>query len=174
VLIDKYLPQWDVREHHEVTIQLLPEEAYRAVKALDFGRSRLIRVLFAVRGMPRKTTMTLEALTSAGFVVLEEDPPTEVVLGLIGRFWRAKGGVRKVSADDFLSFADPGFVKAAWNFRVEETEAGSKVSTETRVLATDASAHRSLRRYWLLVGPFSALIRREMLRLIKRSSKRPI
>lgn len=168
MLIDRYLPKWDVREHHQITIQSSLEEAYRAVKTLDLGRSRLIRVLFALRGMPHKSPMTLESLESVGFVVLEEDPPTEIVLGLIGRFWKTKGGVRKIAADDFVSFADPGFVKAVWNFRAEATEDSSNVSTETRVLATDAQAQRSFRRYWFFVRPFSGLVRREALRLIRR------
>ena len=40
------------------------------------------------------------------------------------------------------------------------------MSTETRVLCADAAALRSFRRYWLVVGPFSGLIRILMLRAI--------
>ena len=168
MLIDKYLPKWDVSEYHQISIDLPPQQAYQAVKALDLGRSRLIRVLFTLRGLPHEDPMTLEALTSIGFVVLEEVPPAEIVLGLVGQFWRMRRGVHRVEATEFLSFADPGFVKAAWNFRVQRVANGSIVSTETRVVATDAQARRSFRRYWFFVRPFSGLIRREALRLIKR------
>ena len=167
MLIDRFLPRWDVREHHEIKIQTAPEEAFQAIKNLDLGRSRVIRMLFAARGLPGNKSMTLETLTAVGFVVLGEDPPTEIVLGLLGKFWRMRGGLRKVDAEDFVSFVDPGFVKAAWNFWVEPADGGSSVSTETRVLATDASAQRSFRLYWFLVGSFSALIRREALRVLK-------
>ena len=167
MLIDKYLPRWDVSEYHQISIDLPPQQAYQAVKALDLGRSRLIRVLLTLRGLPHEDPMTLETLRSIGFVVLEDDPPTEIVLGLVGRFWRMRGGIRKSAADDFVSFADPGFVKAAWNFRVQRVANGSIVSTETRVMATDDASRRSFRRYWFFIGPFSALVRREALRLIK-------
>jgi hypothetical protein len=72
VLIDRYLPKWDVRERHEMAIQTSPEQAYRAVTDLDLGRSRLNRILFTIKGLPRKKAMTLDTLKSVGFVVLEE------------------------------------------------------------------------------------------------------
>jgi len=170
VLIDRFLPRWDVREHHEIKIQTAPEEAFQAIMNLDLGRSRIIRILFAARGLSGKKSMTLEGLTAVGFVVLGDDPPTELVLGLVGKFWRMRGGLRKVGAEDFVSFVDPGLVKAARNFRVEQADGGSSVSTETRVLATDASAQRSFRLYWFFVGPFSALIRRQAHHLIGNRS----
>ncbi len=168
VLIDQYLPNWDVHELHEIKILIPPVQAYRAVKDLDLGRSLLIRILFTIRGLPHRNAVTLETLKQVGFVVLEEDPPTEIVLGLIGRFWKMRGGLRAFEAIEFVSFADPGFVKAAWNFHVAPTVGGSMVTTETRIIATDAPSRRAFRRYWFFIGPFSGLIRREALRLIKR------
>jgi hypothetical protein len=167
-LIDKHLAEWDVCEYHEITLQVPPDRAYQALKKVDLGRSWLIRTLFTLRGLPHENSITLETLTSVGFVVLEESPPTEIVLGLVGRFWKMRGGLKAFEADEFVSFADPGFVKAAWNFHVTPTEGGSKVGTETRVVATDDASRRSFRRYWFFVRPFSGLIRREALRLIKR------
>jgi len=43
----------------------------------------------------------------------------------------------------------------------------STIVTETRIVCTDADARRKFRLYWRLVGPFSALIRRILLRSIK-------
>lgn len=167
MLLDDFLPQWDVRERHEVLVPLPPDLAYQAVKELDLSRSLLIRMLFSLRGLPSGNSLTLQNLTTVGFVVLAEDPPAEIVLGLTGRFWKMRGGIRRLNADEFVSFADPGFVKAAWNFRVQQSASGSTVSTETRVFATDERSRRSFRRYWIFVRPFSGLIRREALRLIK-------
>ncbi|MEX2625150.1 MAG: hypothetical protein WD651_15645 [Acidimicrobiia bacterium] len=170
MLIDRFLPRWDVCEYDEVTIQTPPEEAYQALMDLDIGRSRIIRTLFAARGLPRGNSMRLANLAAVGFVVLAEDPPNEIVFGLVGKFWTMRGGLQKIGAEDFISFTAPGLVKTAWNFRVERGDSGSKVSTETRVQATDESSLRSFRRYWFLIGPFSALIRREALRLVKASA----
>ena len=55
VLIDRYLTQWDVREHHKITLELSPERAYQAVKDLDLGRSLLIRFLFTVEACHTRT-----------------------------------------------------------------------------------------------------------------------
>lgn len=172
MLLDAFLSQWDVRERHEILVPLTPESTYQAIKDLDLSHSRLIRTLFALRGLPSGNSLTLRNLTEDGFVVLAEDPPTEIVLGLIGRFWKMRGGLNAFEAGEFVSFADRGFVKAAWNFHVAPAEGGSTVSTETRVAATDDASRRSFRRYWFFIGPFSGLVRREALRLIKRSSKK--
>ena len=46
------------------------------------------------------------------------------------------------------------------------------VTTETRTAATDPTSLRHFARYWMLVGPFSALIRRLMLRIAKSDAER--
>jgi hypothetical protein len=56
-------------------------------------------------------------------------------------------------------------VRIACDLRAELlTGGGSLVSTETRILAVDAHAKRWFGRYWLVVRPFSGLIRRRWLR----------
>ena len=65
---------------------------------------------------------------------------------------------------DFLTFAEPGYAKMALSYRLEN----GLLTTETRVRLTDADAHRSFRRYWLVIRPFSGLIRRAWLRAIAR------
>lgn len=50
------------------------------------------------------------------------------------------------------------------NFRVSEGE----LTTETRVLLTDERSRRAFGRYWLLIRPFSGLIRRRWLAAIVR------
>jgi hypothetical protein len=46
---------------------------------------------------------------------------------------------------------------------------GPRLSTETRIEAVDEAARRAFLRYWRIVGPFSALIRRRWLKQIARS-----
>jgi hypothetical protein len=48
---------------------------------------------------------------------------------------------------------------------------GSVLSTETRVHAPTRRARRAFRLYWLVVGPFSALIRRRWLRAASRAAR---
>jgi hypothetical protein len=93
------------------------------------------------------------------------------VLGGVGRFWHASGDLRRVPADSFVRFAEPGWVKTAVNFRAVREGDHTLLSTETRILATDAAARRSFRRYWRLVYPGSAAIRIAWLRAIRRRAQ---
>jgi len=172
VLIERFAADYDVGESHIVTVGAGVDHAYRSVLGVDLFRSRVIRILYRVRGLPAKGPLNLRDMTRWGFVVLDEDPGTEIVLGLVGRFWLFKGDLRRVEADDFVGFSEPGYVKAAMNFLVESAGPGrSTVTTETRVIATDPDALRSFRRYWTLVAPFSSLIRRRMLSVIRRQAE---
>ena len=56
----------------------------------------------------------------------------------------------------------PGWAKMVVNFRAS----GGELTTETRVLLTDERSRRAFRRYWLLIRPFSGLIRRQWLAAI--------
>jgi hypothetical protein len=179
VLIDRFLPKYDVVEHHETTVDSPPDRTYRAVKELDLARSPVVLAMLLVRGIPTlftgavkpKRRLGLEEILDAGFVVLDEEPGRELVLGIVGKFWRLTSGVHRIDADEFAGFDAPGFAKAAWNFLVSERAGGSTVVTETRVVCTDAESRRKFARYWRLVGPFSALIRRVVLRGLKRDAE---
>jgi hypothetical protein len=113
----------------------------------------------------------LEGFTRAGFFVLA-DRPDELVLGVVGRFWTPDGGIERVAADDFVAFGEPGFAKAVFNFHVREVAGGTLLTTETRIEGTDERARRMFRRYWRVVMPGSALIRRAWLRAIRNRAER--
>ena len=81
--------------------------------------------------------------------------------------------MRRFAPQEFAAFDEPGWAKAAWNFRVEPAAGGgAAVTTETRVLCTDERSRRTFRCYWLLIRPFSGLIRHEILRLLRREAER--
>ena len=63
-------------------------------------------------------------------------------------------------------------LRIAIDFRAEPIPGGSRLSTETRVKATNEQARRRFRLYWLAIGPFSALIRRRWLAAAIASAKR--
>jgi len=171
-MIDRFLATYQTSEHHQITVRADAVRAYRAVREVDLSGSLIVRLLFGLRGLPRRQPLQLEDMVNAGFVILGEEPGSEIVLGVTGRFWRVGGELRRVGPDEFSSFSEPGYAKAVWNFRVEALEGGlSQVSTETRVATTDPAAHRAFRRYWLVVGPFSGLIRRRALGLIKKRAE---
>ncbi|MGH3109479.1 MAG: hypothetical protein ACRDQT_01010 [Gaiellaceae bacterium] len=154
--IDRVLPEWDVKEVHEIVLETPPDRALEAALASPAAPDLVVRGLLRLRGIQPRDSIE-ELLRAIGFEELERRAD-EVVFGASGRPWRPGGGLR--------AFADatPGTVRMAANFRVESAGVGrARLSTETRVFAADAEARRSFRRYWRVVGPFSALVRRRWL-----------
>lgn len=181
VLIDDVMPVFDVTERHHQLVEASAERTYAAARRLDLGRSKPIRAMFAARGLPAlfrgrpgtTRSLTLDDLMAAGFVMVAEEPPREMVLGVVGTFWRPAGGIQRVEAAEFQDFNQAGQAKAAWNFRVESvTDASAVVFTETRVRCADESTRRKFLLYWAAIGPFSGLIRRQALKLIKADAER--
>ena len=180
MLVDRFLPEYDEVEHHEAAVDAPPDRTYQAVKEVDLARSPIVLALLAARGLPHlftgtvkpKRRLTLDDILASGFVVLAEEPGRELVLGVVGKFWRPGSGVHRIEASEFTAFDQPGCSKAVWNFQVTDRPGGgSTVSTETRVASTDADARRNFGWYWRLIGPFSALIRRIVLGQIKRDAE---
>lgn len=182
MLIDDHLPHADFAERHALRVHAPPERAYEAARRLDMSGSLLVRSLFALRSLPalfsgksmrgeKALGATMDRLLHNGFVLLDERPPHEFVLGLVGRFWTPAGGIERVHPAEFAVFDRPGMAAAAWNFTVLPTDEGSLVATETRVRCTDDAARHSFRRYWRVVRPFSGLIRMEALRAVRRTAE---
>jgi hypothetical protein len=177
VLLDEFLPEYDVSKRHAIRIPAPPERVYEALRSRAVGRSLTSRVLMGLRGYGRRMRAArrgeslVENLERLGFARLGERTGEEIVFGLVGRFWRLDGGLRSLSAAEFAAFQEPGFAKAAWNLAVREIGPGaSELSTETRVLCLGPEARRRFLRYWRVVEPFSGLIRRSLLRNVRRAA----
>lgn len=182
MLIDSVLPEYDVSEHHQLRVLAPAAATYEAALRVDLARSRTIRALVAARRLPAlvqrrghgraRGTMTLGDLQRGGFVLVREEPGTELVLGVVGRFWRPSGSIYPVAAEAFTDYDGTGQAKAAWNFRVEPRgDDRCVVFTETRVRCVDDRTRRKFLLYWALIGPFSGFIRKQALALIKADAE---
>lgn len=179
-LIDDWLPSYDEREFHAREIAAPPAAVERALRSLRASDLPLTGLLMGLRALPGLLTgrrvprnpgrPLLEGVLSLGFVVLDERPGEQLVLGAAGRFWRLRGdGIDALaSADAFRGYDRSGSVRAAWDFVLEPVSGGTRLSTETRIAGTDAAGTRAFSRYWRLVHPGSALIRLDMLRTVAR------
>jgi hypothetical protein len=172
-LIEEVLPDYDVHEVHSLWVPAAPADAYEAVKAVSASEVRLFGPLMRLRTFGRSGRVfdpqapLLGEMLKIGFVPLGERPGEEVVVGAIGRFWSPFGNKPR-AVDDFASFTEPGYAKAAMNFTVRPEGDGSRIATETRIAGTDAEATRKFRRYWLLIRVGSGAIRRSWLKAIRR------
>lgn len=189
------MPVYDVAERHETIVRAPPDRVFAAIRQSDLTGGPVTAILLAARLLPAAVLSVLRSprqardelrsrrvtgaerrglapFERAGFRVIAERVPDELVIGLLGRFWTARGGIcPDVSAASFRTGPPPGQALAGWNFSVAARPDGSSLlRTETRVwCAPDATAR--FRVYWLMVRPGSGLIRRAMLRAIRATAE---
>jgi hypothetical protein len=189
MLLDDYLPEFDVRTRYATRIAASPARVYASLWTTNFDYWGVTRALYAVRTLPSflagpreicrrfrdelfQKPFTLDAMLSEGFTLLEERPGEELLLGTVGRFWRARGELCATSPERFRAPAPAGTAKAAWNFAVSvRADGATELRTETRVLCADDATRQRFRAYWMLIKPFSGLIRQEMLAAVRRAAE---
>ena len=189
MLIDEFLPTYTAVERHAIEVDASMDVVYRALRSADLARARPVRLLLAIRALPAalrdgragvatlaarsRAPVTLREFERHGFAVLAENPPTELLIGLVGAFWTLGGGVCSTDAAGFRAPQPSGTARAAWNFALESTGRGTTcLRTETRIQPADPASARRFRVYWFLIRPWSGLTRRYMLRAIRDEAER--
>jgi hypothetical protein len=180
--LDELMPRYDVKAAYSMRIAAPPQRVWDEIMNANFSNLPVARRLMALRtfgrrkpatGQPR-TLGSMGARGAGGFLEIARVPEQEIVLAIIGRFWRPDAPMlRDWKAEEFSTIAPQGMAKAGWNFYLVPTEGATELSTETRVQCFGRSTGIKFRLYWTLIGFFSGWIRKEMLEMIKRSSERP-
>lgn len=194
MIIDRYMPNYQFCERHSVIIRANREEVYHVIKQLKATDTPFIRWLFGIRMLPalltgnatkdwkrfgrlkenHATPSVLETINRSGFILLEEEQGCEMVVGVIGHFWKPilNKPVKLDFAAEFLDFDDPTYAKGVMNVILSEPRKGETlVVTETRVYIDDPTNRRKFALYWKLIYPGSAWIRRMMLHTIKKQAE---
>src|SRR5262249_41739101 len=123
-LLDAVLPRFDFGHFEALVVNAPPAAVAAAAERYDLtpDGSPLARLLVRLRGLrPRGGTLR-EALGAERFTVLVEDPGTEIVFGIAGRFWALNERANLVATPDaaaFVAFDRPGFAKAAMSIRFD-------------------------------------------------------
>jgi len=172
VALEKFLPEFQFSEKHSIQISASPSAVSSQIANLNVSDSWIIQALLTLRGIPRRTSTGIEEWKKMGFVVLEHQSDQEIVLGLIGQFWKVSGKLQRFTAEEFTSFNHPDFAKAVWNFKIIPIGGNQlRLETETKIFCPDPNARKKFGRYWFFIKPFSGLIRKEMLKIIKRKAE---
>jgi hypothetical protein len=166
MLIDEFLPVYNFTKKHSVTIYANEEKIFNVLKESDFN-SFLIRILLLLRGI-KLENISLTVSEKSYFTLLGEDKEKEILFGIVGKFWKWRGGLFEIKKEEFRDFSLTGFAKAVWGFSAVASQSGKTIfSTETRVQCIGDGAKRWFSLYWFCIEPFSGLIRKIILYKIK-------
>jgi hypothetical protein len=188
--LDDFVPEFQWDEFHETRIRATPRWIDDAIRTVPAEEIRLFRLLTWIRN-PRRPWIRepasilnppskepiLEVALRSGFVLLSDDPGREIVLGtlVVG----PRGAHISVPDDPaetarrFAALSAPGYAKAAMSFRIEPQPDGTcRLTTGTRIFATDPRTARRFATYWRFVYPGSALLRVTWLRAIAARAER--
>ena len=154
--LDAFLPAYEFSTRHEVSVAVDPARADRALREVTFKEVPLVRGLLLARGLGlRRAEDAVLATMVPRATILEDVPGEGMVLTLSGQFWRLRGRGPEAPATAVIDFrALPG-----------------SLTTETRVHVPDPVSRRKFAQYWLVVRPFSGLIRMGVLRAAKRRAE---
>jgi hypothetical protein len=180
-LLDRFMPTYEVLERHYIRVAAPAAVTLLAAREQDLLQLTIVRAIFRAREIvlratpdPRPQPRGLLAATQAlGWGILAERPDRALVVGAVTRPWEPNVTFRALPADEFAAFSQPGFVKIAWTLRADPLDDQTSIfRTETRAIATDASARARFRRYWAFASPGIGLIRRLSLKPLKRDAER--
>lgn len=178
-LLDRFMPVYDVVERHHIGVNAPAAVTLSAAREFDFFDSPIARAIFRGRELilgaapddrPRPRGL-LAAMQSLGWVVLDEVPDRELVVGAVTRPWEPNVTFRSVPPADFAAFSEPDYVKIVWTLRADPDGTDSIFRMETRAVATDAEARRTFRRYWAFLSPGIILLRWISLVPVKRAAE---
>lgn len=180
-LLDRFMPTYEVVERHRVRVRASADITLAAAREQDLLASWISRTVFRIRAVAlgsapderARPRALLPQVLSLGWGVLAEVPDREIVVGAVTRPWEPNPRFRALSPEYFAAFDEPDYVKIVWSLRADPSGAHESIfRTETRALATDDGARLKFRRYWALVAPGVALIRRMSLGPLKAEAER--
>ena len=179
-LLDRFMPAYDMTERHHIDIAAPADATFAAACEQDLVALPLARAIFKARavllGSERDAT-----IRPHGLVAL-----TKSICWASSRKFR--GGSRRrcrntalacrrciqdAATARIIEFDEPGYVKIAWTLRADTRGTTTSVfRTETRALATDATARFKFRRYSAFLSPGIILIRRASLKPLRTEAER--
>lgn len=188
--IDALLPDYSFNEYHEVRIKASPERVRQILQVTGVKDIPAAHVLMKIRGIADEDVDMSDraANNKAGsecfstpdfnfFVVA----PTEYITVMIIKSAMITNSSGKpappeiATLEEFISFNTPGYVKVAVNFRfITANNEETLLTTETRVQGIVACDSSVFGRYWRIIYPGSAIIRRVWLDTIKKRAQLPV
>jgi hypothetical protein len=179
-VLDDVMPEYQFSERHSARIHARPMQVMQAVRQSTFSDMKSLLTLLKIRGAALRTPSDATGALSPDKQILDAFSASGYVSGgsehelfmCGGANVRAKRPLAVRTFEECADYREPGAIKVAFNFNVEEAGGGwSTLSTETRVVTTDDSTRTGMSRYWRLIVPGSGLLRRQWLEGIKKRAE---
>jgi hypothetical protein len=124
---------------------------------------------------PREPTrLTADDLDAgSAWTLLGDDSGREFGLGVAGEFWRPVVQWRRVEADDFTDFEEPGYgklVMAVTTFPYGPHR--TLLTVHTRVQLTDPESWVKFRRYWRIASPAIGSVHTSLVRTMAADARK--
>lgn len=169
------LPRSRFSERHSLDIDATLEQTWQVLADLRWDDLRVTAPLVLLRSLGRSRWGGSRRLLDEGPArLMRIEAPNYAAAGAIGRPWqfRPEPGPEAGALQDLRDFDRPGWLKYGVDFTLEALPTGqTRVVTTTLCEPTDESAGRRFRPYWLLIRPFSGVIRRDLLHAIARRAR---
>jgi hypothetical protein len=195
MLIDRYLPRFDVALIEHMVVDADVATTWQALRRLDLMQvhTPLVDAALFVRGVPARLgarlgrkgpdkpppprlTLTGDGLGLEGWLSLGESAEREIAFGAVGRFWQPDiqwYDVSTMTPQQFAAFAEPGWGRIAANFSLRPYGTPRTLASyEARTATGDPESARRFARYWLLVRPFVRHIMRAALDTLRLDAER--
>ena len=179
--IDSIMPTYSFNEYHEVLIKSSPDKVKTALKRMHVRDIPAVNFLMMLRGIPadKEEKDKLSALNQNESTFQTQDfnyfvmDSIELLTVMLVKTTAKNDPPRMRTIEQFMSFQKTGYIKVALNFRIIPLENGSTlVTTETRNQGLTPEDRRTFGRYWRVIYPGSAIIRRLWLEALAKKSKR--
>jgi hypothetical protein len=178
--IDDFMPEYQFYEYHEASVNAPAEAVSSAIKNVSFADIPMAMCLMRIRAMASgqftetdlpgakpvrellsKPILDVLSQPGTGFLTLDNSNPYEYVGGMVGKPWSNDLPGNVTTPDEFRAFRLSGNIKVAFNMHIFDMGNGkSRLTTETRIIGVDESARKTFARYWRIIYPGSAIIRR--------------
>jgi hypothetical protein len=146
------LPVYHHNERHTIRVSATPERALAAAREARLEDAPFVGLLFRLRGLRAAPRGPLwDALLAQGFQKLGDD-----TLVLVGKPWSPRGSL----VSSTTSSPSPSQLREDGDGSASRARRDGGASKPRLASTTDASARRRFGAYWLVVRPFSGLVRR--------------
>lgn len=176
-----FVPSPDVRDRHEIIIAAPADLVFFDATRVDLQSLPIVRAIFRTRAWlmgdrvepPAKPLGIVADMMVLGWGLLAHVPCRTIVMGAAARPWTRNVTFQTIRPEEFAAFAEPDHVKIVWTLEADPLGPDrTRFRTETRVVATDATARRKFFWYWLAFGIGIRFIRWSMLRELRRRALR--